>query len=144
MDLIAKLESVISSDPIEFPHNLEQIDQMEYVKVKVKGYIDESAEPQFIFPRSFIENKKTSSQSALFSKGSNHALGAHIVMPFIVTDKRFIDDKPLRILVNFGWIPQNIMKEINSIIKSNQNQSKISQPKEIELVGVIRKAEKVS
>lgn len=144
--MIAKLESVISSDPVEFPHNLKEINQMEYVKVKVKGYIDESAEPQFIFPRSFIENEKTIAQSALFSKGSRRSLGANIVMPFVVTDKRFINDKskPLRILVNFGWIPQNIMNELNSIKKYNQNQIKINQPKEIELIGVIRQSEKVS
>lgn len=140
LDLIAKLESIINNDPIDFPDQLDLLDDMEYVKVKVRGYVDRSSAPQFIFPRSIIRRDEATNQGSLLSKGSGQGLGAQLVVPFVITDKRF-DTNPMKILVNFGWISREKMDKINQILKNHQ--INLEPQEEFELIGVIRKTEKV-
>ncbi|KAH7636430.1 surfeit 1-like protein [Dermatophagoides farinae] len=139
LDLIAKLESIINNDPVDFPDQLDMINDMEYVKVKIQGHIDRLSAPQFIFPRSIIQRDESTNQGSLISKGSGQGLGAQLVLPFVITDKRF-DMNPLRILVNFGWITREKMDKINLILKNHKVH--LSPQEEFELIGVIRKTEK--
>lgn len=140
LDLIAKLESIINNDPVDFPDQLDMINDMEYVKVKIRGHVDRLSAPQFIFPRSIIQRDESTNQGSLISKGSGQGLGAQLVLPFVITDKRF-DMNPLRILVNFGWITREKMDKINLILKNHKVH--LSPQEEFELIGVIRKTEKV-
>lgn len=83
-------------------------------------------------------------------------------MPFVVTEERLIQSynqlliqsdrsdvlinkKDFRILVNVGWISRELMDKINCS-KDDQNRNKLVKKvvnSNIEMVGVIRKTEKV-
>lgn len=82
-----------------------------------------------------------------------------MIVPFVVTENRLVDaynqllieaghtdslsDKqPFRILVNVGWVPRETMEKVNRSAGGLKTNESISQ-QELELIGVIRKTEKV-
>ncbi|KAH9387556.1 Surfeit locus protein 1 [Tyrophagus putrescentiae] len=151
---IAKLEHLIKSPPVEFPENLTNLQDQEYLT----GYFDSKSEPIFIFLRPLLKESSTSSKQPEsgggFFSSSNSNIGAQLVLPFVMTESRLVEaynqllldsgredllisdnsngnkQQPMRILVNVGWVPNS----------SSSPQSAYNQ--EIELIGVIRKTEK--
>jgi surfeit locus 1 family protein len=107
---------------------LNELKDLEYRKVRVKGKFDNSQEV-FISPRSLLKSTQNENKSSLFSTQTNETLGAWVITPFIVKDRDF------RILVNRGWIHRSKMDP-----KSRPNGQT---DQEIELIGVVRKTEKV-
>jgi surfeit locus 1 family protein len=109
-------------------NSLNELKDLEYRKVRVKGKFDNSQEV-FISPRSLLKSKENESKSSLFSTQSNDTLGAWVITPFNVRDRDF------RILVNRGWIHWSKMDP-----KSRPNGQT---DEEVELIGVVRETEKV-
>ena len=112
-------------------------------------------------------------ESGLLSKSQSDTIGAQMILPFVVTDDRLVktfhnmlrqkapvyklDDEQnsdnkeypeFRILVNVGWIPRETMEKINRFIHKESSREVPKQGfnnnnKDFDLVGVIRKTEKV-
>lgn len=144
--------------------SLTNIENQEYIKVKVQGYLDTNSIPMFIFPRSLLKAKKPHEReggTGLISTSNATNIGAQLILPFVITDtttKEAIDAKfggaKPRILVNLGWVSKDTMDKLNNFAhKRYENSEQLDEDKqsannktntEIELVGVIRKSEKVS
>ncbi|XP_017461611.1 PREDICTED: surfeit locus protein 1-like, partial [Rhagoletis zephyria] len=151
---------------------LTNLQEQEYLKVRLTGYFDAKSEPIFIFPRPLLKesstsNKQPESGGGLFSS-SNSNIGAQLVLPFVVTESRLVEaynqllldsgredllidnsngnkQQPMRILVNVGWVPRETMDRVNRSYYGTKNNSSSPQSaynQEIELIGVIRKTEK--
>lgn len=136
--------------------SLENLKQMEYVKVKVSGYFDLSAEPIMVFPRTLLNQVDKKQQgSSLISSSNARNIGAHLIMPFVITDGRLVNafneqtgknQNTFRILVNLGWISRETMDKLKtklSCIDKIEIDPKGFDNQSIELVGVIRHTEKV-
>ncbi|KAJ6223171.1 hypothetical protein RDWZM_001716 [Blomia tropicalis] len=164
LNLIEKLNSLVKSDPVEFPEDLTNLQEKEYLKVRLNGYFDQTSQPIFIFPRPLLPDQSSKSEpsgSGLFSQSQSRNIGALMIMPFVVTEERLIQSynqlliqsdrsdvlinkKDFRILVNVGWISRELMDKINCS-KDDQNRNKLVKKivnSNIEMVGVIRKTEK--
>ena len=83
-----------------------------------------------------------------------------MIIPFVVTENRLVeaynqlliesgredilsDKKQFRILINVGWVPRETMDKVNRSIRDRKPNENSNSAQEIELVGVIRKTEKV-
>lgn len=127
----------------------EQIQDMEYQKVRVTGYVDTNAEPIMIYPRTLLEENGQPS-GGLISNAQK--VGGHIVMPFVVTEKRLVDaynrrydlnKSSFRILVNLGWIDHKTVSRIQGLIEKINEREVQHVHKELEFTGVVRLTEKV-
>ncbi|XP_071096741.1 surfeit locus protein 1-like [Haliotis cracherodii] len=119
LGLIADLEKKTTQPPIPLPLDLEELKDLEYRSVTVRGRFDHSRE-MYIAPRS---NVMTESQGGLINVNTPSP-GSNVVTPFILSDR------DLTILVNRGWVPA-------------KNQNSATRPKgqiadEVEIVGVVR------
>ncbi|GAB1597625.1 surfeit locus protein 1-like [Argonauta hians] len=118
LGLIKRLEERTMADPVPLPENLEELEELEYRKVKVKGRFLHRNEFA-IGPRSnIIEDKDRAYPDALQKVGMN------IIAPFKLSDR------DLTIMVNRGWVP---MKKKFPVSRPD---GQIED--EIELVGVVR------
>ncbi|CAG9771012.1 unnamed protein product [Ceutorhynchus assimilis] len=97
-ELIEELQEKSASAPIELPTNLDELQQLEYRPVIVRGTFLHDKEI-YMGPRSIKEDKHNSS---LFSEGGNQ--GYLVVTPFKLADR---DET---ILVNRGWVPAKNIK----------------------------------
>lgn len=121
--LIASVILIITYQPF----SLEEINKLEYTRVKVKGRFEHEKE-MYLSPRS-LNTGEHEKQGTSFFKGPNKAIGSWVVTPFVLSENG------RRILVNRGWVSRSNMdpeKRLKGQIKD-----------EIELVGVIRLNEKV-
>ncbi|XP_042905948.1 surfeit locus protein 1 isoform X2 [Parasteatoda tepidariorum] len=119
LNLIEEVKSKSMSPPVELPDNLEDLNNMEYQRIRVRGKFDHSRE-MYIGPRALITEKDEG--GGLLSSRSQS--GNMVITPFHVADK------DLTILVNRGWVPRN---------KSDPSKRPEGQiTKEIELVGAVR------
>ncbi|XP_014768077.1 surfeit locus protein 1 [Octopus bimaculoides] len=123
LNLIKMLEDRTMADPIPLPENLEELEDLEYCRIRVKGrfiHKDEFA----IAPRSnFIED----SDHKLLTHDASKKVGMNIITPFKLSDRDMI------IMVNRGWIP---MKK-----KSPATRPKGQIEDEVEIVGVVRRTD---
>lgn len=106
---------------------MNQLNDLEYRKVRLRGRFDNSKEV-FISPRSLLKSDEQSSGS-VFSLKSKDSFGVWVITPFEVKDR------DLRILVNRGWIPRSKMDP--------KTREKGQTTDEMELIGVVRKTEEV-
>ncbi len=97
--------------------------------MRLRGKFDNSKE-MFISPRTLVKSTQTDHKSGgIFSTKSNSNVGAYVITPFVVKDRN------IRILVNRGWIHRS---------RISQKRLNGQTDDEIDLIGVIRKTEKVS
>ncbi|KAK2186727.1 hypothetical protein NP493_193g04059 [Ridgeia piscesae] len=95
LDLIADMERRTLAAPIPLPHDFDELEDMEYKRVVVKGKFDHSKE-LYMHPRSFIEEGDQPTSGF----GVKPKSGAWVVTPFQLSDTN------KRILVNRGWVPR--------------------------------------
>lgn len=130
--LIADIESRTSHEPIDLLKidSLQDLDTLEYHKVKVSGQYDTEPKNQiFIKPRTLVINR----EARLRGRSEQQInTGVHVVTPFNV------DKSNLRILVNRGWLPLRKYRELapNGLTEEDQKGPR-------EVVGIIRKSEKM-
>ncbi|XP_046545941.1 surfeit locus protein 1-like [Haliotis rubra] len=119
LGLISDLEKKTTQPPVPLPLDFEELKDLEYRSVTVRGRFDHSRE-MYIAPRS---NVMTASQGGLINTNTPSP-GSNVVTPFILSDR------DLTILVNRGWVPA-------------KNQNPATRPEgqisdEVEIVGVVR------
>ncbi|XP_034941337.1 surfeit locus protein 1 [Chelonus insularis] len=104
LNLIEELKQRTTSSPVPLPDDLSQLQDMEYMPVKVKGEF--LYDKEFLLgPRSLILDGKPASEKSVSSMGgSNKYSGYYVVTPFKVKDRDLI------ILVNRGWIRTRLDK----------------------------------
>ncbi|XP_050542968.1 surfeit locus protein 1 [Daktulosphaira vitifoliae] len=121
--LIDELKTKTTLPAIDFPEDIEDIKNLEYCRIKVKGEFDHSKEI-FLGPRSCLVDGGSSSGSGLFSVSGYTQSGYNVITPFKLSDK------PLTILVNRGWVS---MQNKNSTSRMSGQVSG-----EVELEGIVR------
>lgn len=124
-DLISQLENKIHTAPVNLPENLDDLLNMEYRSVIVKGKFLHDKE-LYMGPRSFIRPDGIQTQGGLFSQQDN-TNGYLIITPFKLSKRGET------ILINRGWVPRNKLKPETRL------EGQIN--KEIEIIGVVRRGE---
>ncbi|GFR78579.1 SURF1-like protein [Elysia marginata] len=121
LNLIQELEDKMLAEPIPLPSNLDDLNTMEYRRVKVKGTFDHNKE-LFIGPRTNVNEPET--------MGSQRAttVGVNVVTPFKLSDRNET------ILVNRGHVPFTA--------RPQQLRMEGQVEGEVELVGVVRLSDK--
>lgn len=126
LNLIETLKQRTSSEPINLPLDLDELENKEYYPVKVKGKF--LYEKEFLIgPRSLILNGEAVSEKGGGVFSGKSSTGYYVITPFEVEGRGLI------IMVNRGWIPKNdrlTYKMENKITDS------------IEIVGTVRTTEK--
>lgn len=122
LNLIDEMEKRTTADPVPFPSNLEELRDLNYRKVVVKGTFDHSREI-FMMPRSPVE-----SQGQGFRNPGKVQTGANVVTAFRMADS------DLEILVNRGWVPKD------KIQPKARSEGQIHG--DVEFVAVVRHTEK--
>ncbi|KAH9496592.1 Surfeit locus protein 1 [Bulinus truncatus] len=118
LNLIKELEDKMMAPPVPLPENLNDLKDMEYRKVKVRGTFDHSRE-LFIGPRSNLH-----APNSLGGENKAASMGVNVVTPFKLADR---DET---ILVNRGHVKfQNRPPQMRA---AGQIEG------EVELVGVVR------
>uniref|UniRef100_F6XNX8 SURF1-like protein n=1 Tax=Ciona intestinalis TaxID=7719 RepID=F6XNX8_CIOIN len=127
-NLIKELEQKTTAEPILFPTDLSELQNLEYRPLIVRGTFDHSKE-LYIEPRSLIDrskNKPIDAGSVMSIQNKN--MGVLVITPFHVTDH------DITILVNRGFVPKE---------QKNPKARMSGQiEKEIEIVGLLRHNEK--
>lgn len=133
--LIHDLNTKTTAEPIPFPENLSDLDDLEYRTILLEGTFDHSKEI-YVGPRSLNVEKEvlvTSTKlpdtggGGVFS-GKNPNLGYHVITPFKLADRDVV------VLINRGYVPRNA--------KDPQSRSAGQVEGTIKQVGVLRKSEK--
>jgi len=122
-NLIADLQQRSNSQPVPLPEDLDELKDLEYYPVYVKGHFLHDKE-LYMGPRSLLTHGDASTQGGLMSKNQSKNTGYLVVTPFKLADR------DLTILVNRGWVPSK-----NKDPRSRK-QGQIDD--EIELVGIVR------
>ncbi|XP_059613398.1 SURF1-like protein [Phlebotomus argentipes] len=123
--LIAELGEKTQLPAIELPENLDELENLEYRSVIVRGHFLHDREI-FMGPRSLIQHGDGTTKSSVFSKQGNTS-GYLVVTPLKLEGREEI------ILVNRGWVPKNRMKA------SSRAEGQVSEA--VELVGIVRLGE---
>ncbi|XP_030762786.1 surfeit locus protein 1 [Sitophilus oryzae] len=97
-NLIQNLKTQTNSDPIRLPDNLEELSQLEYNPIHVRGKFLHDKEI-YLGPRSLLSKGEATSQSSLITTGGSNSQGYLVVTPFK------LEDRDMTILVNRGWVP---------------------------------------
>lgn len=84
----------------------------------------------YLAPRSLVAPGKEDAGGGLITAGNRSSVGLWVITPFELADR-----KNVRILVNRGWIPR---ADLNP-----EQQAKGRVKGDIDLIGVVRKTEKV-
>ncbi|XP_063837765.1 surfeit locus protein 1 [Ostrinia nubilalis] len=127
VELIDRLQAKSNAAPVDLPNKFEELENMEYLPVKVRGKFLHDKEIA-IGPRSLIENESALSRVGSLVSDPKKNQGWLIVTPFEVADSGKV------ILVNRGWVPQQMRP------KEKREASMVA--KEVELTGVVRLTEK--
>ncbi|CAH1785520.1 unnamed protein product [Owenia fusiformis] len=124
--LISDLEERTLADPVALPDDLDDLKELEYRKVLLRGEFDHSKEI-YMVPRSLIEEQpnKGFMSGTMADTGKT---GVHVVTPFKLSDR------DLTILVNRGWVS----RERNDPKKRAEGQPEGV----VDLIGVVRMNEK--
>ncbi|XP_054714891.1 surfeit locus protein 1-like [Uloborus diversus] len=123
LNLIDEVKKKNQEPPVEFPEQLQELSDMEYRRVRMRGTFDHSKEV-YIGPRSLMSNKEDGGGGVLSSRSQT---GVLVITPFHFADKN------LTILVNRGWVPKH--KKDPSTRPEGQIQN------EVELIGTVRHPE---
>ncbi|XP_070811851.1 surfeit locus protein 1 isoform X1 [Pituophis catenifer annectens] len=122
--LIAELDSRVSAEPIPLPADLYELNELEYMPVKVRGHFDHTKE-LYVLPRSPVDPEKEARNAGRIM--SNVESGAHVITPFYCTDLG------ITILVNRGFVPRKRMNPETRLKGQIQG--------DIELTGLVRLTE---
>ncbi|KAJ9580646.1 hypothetical protein L9F63_024181 [Diploptera punctata] len=123
--LISDLKARTSAEPRDLPENLEELSELEYCPVRVRGEFDHSRE-MYMGPRTLLVDGEAVSQGTSFSHKSQ--IGYMVITPFKLVNR------DLTILINRGWVPaKNTDPETR---KSGQIEG------EVDMIGVVRLDEK--
>lgn len=121
LNLIKELEDKMLAEPIPLPANLDDLKDMEYRRVIVKGTFDHQKE-LFIGPRTNVNEPET------IGSARATTVGVHVVTPFKLSGR------PETILVNRGHVP--FTNRPQQLRQGGQVEG------EVELVGVVRLSDK--
>lgn len=125
LNLIDELASKSKAPPIHFPENLEELEDLEYRRVKMIGTFDHNREI-LLGPRpALVEGDVSQSGSGLISSGQS---GFLVITPFKLADR------DLTVLVNRGWVPRKQKNQDTRIEGQVEGQ--------IEMQAVVRKTER--
>uniref|UniRef100_A0A1B0CJQ7 SURF1-like protein n=1 Tax=Lutzomyia longipalpis TaxID=7200 RepID=A0A1B0CJQ7_LUTLO len=124
-NLIKDLERKTTQNPLELPENLEDLEDLEYRPVIIRGHFLHDREI-YMGPRSLIQHGDGTSRSGVFSKQGT-TTGYLVVTPLK------LDGRDEIILVNRGWVPKNRQNP------TSRPEGQISG--HVELVGIVRLGE---
>ncbi|XP_012259097.2 surfeit locus protein 1 [Athalia rosae] len=123
LDLISKIKGRLNNPPVDLPSDLEDLQEMEYQPIKVKGRFIHDKE-FIIGPRSLLKDGEAASAGGgIFAIGDVQA-GYIAVTPFK------LEGRPETILINRGWVPMKKRfpeKRPNDIVDGV-----------VEIVGIVR------
>jgi len=123
LGLIEEMDKMTNAETLDFTRvKLDEIDNLEYKKLRVKGRFD-SSKDVILGPRSLITGKGESKPQGLISRGSKTS-GYLVLSPFTVSDTG------VTIIVNRGWIPSRQVEKF----RTGSN--------EVEIIGVLRNTER--
>ncbi|XP_032089180.1 surfeit locus protein 1 [Thamnophis elegans] len=122
--LIAELDSRVTAEPIPLPADFYELNELEYVPVKVRGHFDHTKE-LYVIPRTPVDPEKEARNAGRIM--SNVESGAHVITPFYCTDLG------ITILVNRGFVPRKKMNPETRLKGQIQD--------DIELTGLVRLSE---
>jgi surfeit locus 1 family protein len=120
-NLIKEMESKLKMSPLDLPDNLDELDNMEYQTVKVRGRFIHDREI-FLGPRSLITQEDEQKGGGVFSQASNS--GYYVVTPFK------LEGREETILINRGWVSR---KNLNPNTRKNGQIDGI-----VEVEGIVR------
>ncbi|KAG5679303.1 hypothetical protein PVAND_008881 [Polypedilum vanderplanki] len=124
-NLIKEMESKLKMDPLPLPDNLDDLYNMEYQTVRLRGHFIHDKE-LFLGPRSLITSEDHKSGGGVFSQKSSGS-GYFVITPFK------LEGREETILVNRGWVARN---------QTNPNTRKEGQIEgTIEIDGIVRLSE---
>lgn len=129
LELLDMLQSKANSAPVEIPHDFNELQTMEYRPIKVKGKFLHSKE-FLIGPRALIENDVILPRTGSLLSDPKKNQGWLVITPFRLSENGEV------ILINRGWIPQNMRpkeKRQGSLVEG-----------EVEITGIVRLTEKRS
>ncbi|XP_019937570.2 surfeit locus protein 1 [Paralichthys olivaceus] len=124
LQLINELARLTTAEPIPLPLNPDELNELEYRRVRVRGQYDHSQE-LYILPRSPVDPEKEAREAGRLS--SSGETGANVVTPFHCTDLG------ITILVNRGYVPRQKIRP--------ETRMKGQAEGEMEVVGVVRLTE---
>ncbi|XP_063910950.1 surfeit locus protein 1-like [Zophobas morio] len=122
-DLIGKLQQLTQSDPIALPEDLEELKELEYRPIHVRGEFLHDKE-LYLGPRTLILKGDASTKSELMSVSTQRNQGYLVITPLKLVDR---DET---ILINRGWVPNNCK---NPSTRQNGQQKGI-----VDVIGVVR------
>jgi len=128
LNLIAEMDAKTKASPVDLPADLNELQNMEYRNVKVKGVFEHENE-MFISPRQELGLQESGDRGGMVS--SSHGIGAHVLTPFVVAEGIH---KGIRIVINRGWVP---LKKMDA---GTRAQGQVEG--EVEVVGVVRHTDK--
>ncbi|RZF37079.1 hypothetical protein LSTR_LSTR014285 [Laodelphax striatellus] len=125
LNLIDELESKVRQPPIDLPEDLNELENLTYRRVKLRGRFDHSLE-MYLGPRSVIHDNSAESEGSggLMSTDVRARTGYLVVTPFILADSG------KRILVNRGWV--------NTKIAPKERRPAGQIEEEVEITGIVR------
>ncbi|KAF6729152.1 Surfeit locus protein 1 [Oryzias melastigma] len=121
MGLINELHRLTTEEPIPLPLDPNEVDKLEYRRVRVRGRYDHSKE-LYIMPRSPVDPEKEAREAGSLS--SSGETGANVITPFQCTDLG------ITILVNRGYVPRQKIRP--------ETRMKGQVEDEMEVVGIVR------
>ncbi|XP_060769367.1 surfeit locus protein 1 [Neoarius graeffei] len=124
LKLIEDLHILTTADPIPLPTDPAELKDLEYRRVKVRGWFDHSLE-LYILPRSLVDPEREARDAGRLSSSAES--GANVITPFHCTDLG------ITILVNRGYVPKNKIRP--------ETRMKGQVTDEVDLVGVVRLTE---
>ncbi|XP_053195881.1 surfeit locus protein 1 [Scomber japonicus] len=124
LQLIDDLRKLTTAEPIPLPLDPNELNQLEYRRVRVRGQYDHSQE-LYILPRSPVDPAKEAREAGTLS--SSGETGANVITPFHCTDLG------ITILVNRGYVPRQKIRP--------ETRMKGQVEGEVEVVGVVRLTE---
>lgn len=127
LELIDMLHSKSNAVPTDLPNNLEELENMEYLPIKVKGKFLHDKEI-LIGPRALIDNDSAAARVGSLVSDPKKNQGWLVITPFRLADTGKV------ILINRGWVQHQMRpkeKREASMVKGD-----------VELVGVVRLTEK--
>ncbi|XP_072015921.1 surfeit locus protein 1-like [Amphiura filiformis] len=127
LGLIKQLEDRTNAAPVAMPMKHEELEELEYMKVKVRGTFDHSKE-LYVGPRQQVIPGSAGGGHGGSMISSKARFGYHVITPFHCIDQG------VTILVNRGWIPRNLLNP------ATRTGGQVGG--ETELVGVVKMTEK--
>ncbi|KHJ45164.1 SURF1 family protein [Trichuris suis] len=124
--LLQQLEERVCGDPVDLPDDLRALSDMEFSRIRVRGYFDH--EDEFVIPMRARRDSTFLQRRNHFMFDESSPVGANVITPFRVKDRGY------KILINRGWVP-NQMVDPKTRLKGQIEG-------EVEVIGINRLNEK--